>query len=182
MRVVTDPGVVVLVGLPGAGKSTAGQILAELLGWTFVDLDQRIEQEVGLSVAEIFQRMGEKYFRTLEADLTKRLASQHQVVFAPGGGWITNAALLDVLPPGVLMVWLKVAPGTALVRLRASGVTRPLLQVDDALARLEQLLADREPLYQRADVSFDTDERDPRDVAETIYQWLIKQKKSALSS
>jgi shikimate kinase len=182
VSVVTDPGVLVLVGLPGAGKSTVGHILAELLDWTFVDLDQLIEQEVGLTVAEIFQRMGEKYFRGLEADLTKRLASQHQVVFAPGGGWITNVALLDVLPPGVLMVWLKVEPSTALVRLRASGVTRPLLQVDDALVRLEQLLADRNHLYQRADVSFDTDERDPQDVAETIYQWLIKQKKSALSS
>jgi shikimate kinase len=182
VRAVTDPSALVLVGLPGAGKSTVGQILADLLGWTFLDLDRAIEAEVGLTVAEIFQRMGEKYFRGLEADLTNRLASKHQVVFAPGGGWITNPALLEMLPSGVLMVWLEVEPRVALVRLRASGVTRPLLQVDDALARLEQLLEDRLPLYQRADVSFDTDERDPREVAETIYQWLIKQKKSALSS
>ena len=167
----------VLVGLPGAGKTSVGQIIAEQLNWTFVDLDRAIEAEVGLSVAEIFQRMGEKYFRGLEADLTKRLTSQHQVVFAPGGGWITNPALAVSLPAESVMVWLQVQPQHALARLRASGVTRPLLQVDDALARMQQLLHERSALYERADISFDTDECDPQHVAEMIYQWLIKQTK-----
>ena len=182
MTVVHDLTALVLVGLPGAGKSSVGQIIAEQLGWTFVDLDRAIEAEAGLSVAEIFQRMGEKYFRGLEADLTNRLTSQHQVVFAPGGGWITNPALVEMLPANTVMVWLKVQPQIALERLRASGVARPLLQVGDALKRMQQLLDERSALYERADISFDTDECDPQQVAETIYKWLIKQKKNVSSS
>lgn len=170
-----ENGAVVLVGLPGAGKSTVGQILADLLGWPLIDLDRAIEAEVGLTVAEIFQRMGEPYFRQLEADLTNRLTSRHQVVFAPGGGWITNPALVELLPANSLLVWLKVDPQTALTRLRASGVTRPLLQVEDAQRRIEQLLAERSSFYERADVSFDTHDIDPQDVADRIYEWLIKQ-------
>jgi shikimate kinase len=173
--VVAEPSAVVLVGLPGAGKSTVGKIVAESLGWSFLDLDLAIEAEVGLTVAEIFSRMGENYFRQLEADLTKRLTSKHQVVFAPGGGWVTNPASFEMLPADALLIWLKVAPQTALVRLRASGVTRPLLQVEDAHSRLEQLLANRSPLYERANVSFDTDDTDPHDVADRICKWLIKQ-------
>jgi shikimate kinase len=181
-NVANDLSALVLVGLPGAGKSSVGQILAERMDWTFLDLDQAIEAETGLSVAEIFQRMGEPYFRGLESDLTKRLASQHQVVFAPGGGWMTNPALPALLPPHSVMVWLKVRPQIALERLRASGVTRPLLHVDDALTRMQQLLNERSALYERADISFDTDEYDPRSVAEMIYLWLIKQTKYGLSS
>ena len=182
MIAVHESNALVLVGLPGAGKSSVGQILAGKLGWTFVDFYRAIEAEVGLSVAEIFQRMGESYFRGLEADLTKRLTSQHQVVMAPGGGWITNPALVGMLPAGTTMVWLQVRPQIALERLRASGVTRPLLQVDNALARMQQLLDERSALYERADISFDTDECDPLQVAEMIYKWLIKQKKNVLSS
>jgi shikimate kinase len=103
------------------------------------------------------------------------------VVFAPGGGWITNPSLLELVPPGSALVWLRVQPQTALERLRATGVTRPLLQVNDALARMEQLLHERSPLYERADVSFDTDECDPQEVADAISEWLINQKKSAWS-
>ena len=104
---------VVLVGLPGAGKSTTGQILADQLGWSFRDFDREIEAETGLTVAEIFAREGEKRFRELEAGLTKRLASQHQVVFAPGGGWITNEQLPKLLARDAAIVWLRVQPETA---------------------------------------------------------------------
>jgi shikimate kinase len=180
VSVVTESQVV-LVGLPGAGKSTVGQILAELLGWTFLDFDRSIEAEVGLTVAEIFARHGEDRFREMEADLTKRLASQHQVVFAPGGGWITNQELPALLADATI-VWLRVTPETALNRLRATGVTRPLLQVPDALERLRNLLDHRRQYYEQAHIAFDTNELDPRAVAEMIYQWLKKQKPYASSS
>ena len=167
---------VVLVGLPGAGKSTVGATLAQMLGWSFRDFDKDIEAEVGLTVAEIFARQGETRFRELEAELTKRLASQHQVVFAPGGGWITNPELPQLLAPDAVITWLRVQPQTALARLRATGVTRPLLEVPDALARLQTLLEQRAEHYERADVAFDTDELTPRQIAETIFEWLKKQK------
>lgn len=173
---------VVLLGLPGAGKTTAGQALAHRLGWTFLDFDEQIEAETGLSVAEIFAKFGEPYFRRLEADLTKRLASRHQVVFAPGGGWITNPALPALLDRDAILIWLRVRPETALVRLRATGVTRPLLQVQEPLDRLHALLAERQDLYNRAHVAFDTDELTPHQVAETIYEWLKRQNRSGWSS
>ncbi|HET9441246.1 MAG TPA: shikimate kinase [Longimicrobiales bacterium] len=179
---MSDATQVVLVGLSGSGKSTVGKILAQLLGWRFVDLDQLIEAKTTLTVAEIFAQHGEDRFRQWEADLTKRLASQHQVVIAPGAGWITNPALPKLLPPGAVAVWLRVTPEQAWARIRATGVKRPLLEVPEALERLQSLLAERRALYEQAHAAFDTDDLDPRVVAELIYQWLIKQKKSALSS
>jgi shikimate kinase len=173
---------VVLLGLPGAGKSTAGRTLAELLGWTFLDFDQQIEAESGLTVAEIFARYGEPHFRRLEADLTKRLASRQQVVFAPGGGWITTPDLPTLLNSEAVLIWLRVRPETALARLRATGVARPLLQVAEPLERIRALLEQREAQYGRAHVAFDTDDLTPRQVAESIYEWLKRQSRSVSSS
>jgi shikimate kinase len=170
---VSETQRLVLIGLPGAGKSTVGPILAEMLAWSFLDLDRAIESEVGLTVAEIFAHHGESRFRQLEADLTKRLASQHQVVIAPGGGWITNPELRPVWRDA-LLIWLRVRPETALMRIRATGVTRPLLQVPDALAHLQWLLEQRQAFYEQAHVAFDTDDLDPREIADMIYKWLKK--------
>jgi shikimate kinase len=181
MNVMNNASQVVLVGLSGAGKSTVGKILAQLLGWRCFDLDAVIEAKTALTVAEIFARHGEQQFRQWEADLTSRLASEQHVVLAPGAGWVTNPALPALLPDAV-QIWLRVSPEQALERVRAAGVTRPLLQVPDALDRLQSLLAERRALYEQAHATFDTDDLDPRVVAELIYQWLIKQKKSALSS
>ena len=173
---------IVLVGLPGAGKSTAGKILANSLGWKFVDLDELIEHEQRLTVAEIFARLGEARFREFEADLTARLASERQIVLAPGGGWITNPELPKLLAPDAVMFWLRVSPETALVRLRATGVARPLLQVADASARLQRLLEQRGKLYERADAVIDTDDLTPQQVAATIDEWLKRQSKNVSSS
>lgn len=173
---------VVLLGLPGAGKTTVGPALADRLGWTFLDFDQQIEAETGLTVAEIFAAYGEPHFRRLEADLTKRLASRHQVVFAPGGGWITNPELPALLERDAVLIWLRVQPETALVRLRATGVKRPLLQVAEPLARLRGLLDARKEQYHRAHYALDTDELTPQQIAELICEWLKRPNRSASSS
>ncbi|HEX6559056.1 MAG TPA: shikimate kinase, partial [Longimicrobiales bacterium] len=77
-----------LVGLPGSGKSTVGPLLAERLGWQFIDFDPLIEAEAGLPIRDIFALLGEVEFRRLESELTARLASTSHTVLAPGGGWI----------------------------------------------------------------------------------------------
>ena len=150
---------IVLVGLPGAGKSTVGPILAVKLGWKFVDLDVEIENASGRQIAEIFLEHGEAGFREIERELTLRLASETRLILAPGGGWVMNNSL-----PGALMIWLRVDPRTAYERMGEGVDARPLLQ-PSPLAKLEELLANREQYYEKADISIDTDGKTPTAVA-----------------
>jgi shikimate kinase len=179
--VVAESGRIVLVGLPGAGKSSTGSILAELLDWNFVDLDIEIERATDMKVAALFESRGEAAFRELESELTGRLASETRLVLAPGGGWITNPAHLRQLPDA-LILWLRVDPETALTRLQSTQIKRPLLDVADPLQRMQQLARERQSKYEQAHAVFDTNESTPRQVAETILEWLTKQKKNASSS
>ena len=156
---------VVLVGFMAAGKTTVGELLARRLGWTFLDFDDVIEARTGATVPQIFREQGEAAFRALEARLTEELAHAPGVVLAPGGGWITQPELLDMLGPGSLVVWLRVSPEVAVRRALADDVHRPLLSGPDPLGKARQLLAEREPLYYLADVTVDVDVRDPDDVA-----------------
>ena len=153
------PERIVLVGLPGAGKSTVGPILAVKLGWRFVDLDVEIENASGLQIAEIFLKHGEAGFREIERELTLRLASETRLILAPGGGWVLHNSL-----PGALMVWLRVDPEEAIVRMGEDASVRPLLQ-PDPLQKMKQLLAKREQYYEKADVSIDTNGKTPTAVA-----------------
>jgi shikimate kinase len=153
---------IVLIGLPGAGKSTVGPILAVQLGWKFVDLDVEIENATGLQVPEIFLRQGEAGFRKIEHELTLRLASEPHLILAPGGGWAVHNTL-----PGALTVWLQVEPSVAIVRMGESANVRPLLQ-SDPLETLAQLLAKREKFYAKADVTIDTNGKTPNAIATEI--------------
>ena len=173
-----EPLQIVLVGLPGAGKSTAGRMLAELLDWRFVDLDVEIERATHMTVAALFESRGEAEFRRLESELTDGLASESRLVLAPGGGWIMNPDNAARLAHGALLVWLRVDPVVALQRLRGSPQQRPLLEVDDPLERLQQLAEQRRAHYEQTHAAFDTDELTPRQVAEMILEWLKRQKNS----
>lgn len=175
---MSEGGQLVLIGLPGAGKSSAGKILADLLDWRFVDLDIEIERATGISVAALFESRGEAEFRRLEAELTQGLASEPRLVLAPGGGWMMNTANVAALDREAILIWLRVAPATALQRLRGTHSKRPLLEVEDPLQRLQQLDAQRRSHYEQAHAAFDTDDLTPRQIAEMILEWLIRQKKS----
>lgn len=160
---------VVLVGLMCAGKSTVGRLLARRLGWDFVDFDEVIQRDQGASISEIFRERGERYFRSLEAELTRGLAAKRETVLAPGGGWISQPDLVERLRPSSLIVWLRVAPEVALERHHAqAGAARPLLAVDDPVQRLRELLAARAPFYRTADLSVETDRRRPAELVEDI--------------
>ena len=159
---------VVLVGFMAAGKTSVAAELARRLGWEPLDLDREIEAREGRTVPELFRVHGEGHFRALEAALTAEVAARERVVLAPGGGWITNPALLEALGPGTLSVWLRVSPEEALRRAAPTRGTRPLLDVPDPLAKIRALLAEREPLYARAQLHVDTDGRDAAEVAAVI--------------
>lgn len=141
--------VLLLLGLPGAGKSSVGPLVAERLGWRFVDLDRSIEREAGRSIAVLFADEGESAFRARERAATVALSREKHdgLVLAPGGGWIEDSANLGALGSGVCSVYLRVSPRVALARLSASREIRPLLEVPEPRIKLEELLASREPSY-----------------------------------
>jgi len=142
----------VLVGIPGAGKSTVGRELAAQLQWPFVDLDADIEAREGMRVSEIFARRGEAHFRALEREATVRLAArEHPAVVAPGGGWIVVPGLVELLRPPACLIWLRVTPARALERLGEGVATRPLLAGPDPLGALTAILTAREAFYLQAD-------------------------------
>lgn len=158
----------VLVGFMCSGKSSVAAALARRLGWEHVDLDAAIEAREGRTVPEIFRAEGEAYFRAREAELTAELAGRHGVVLSPGGGWITNPALLERLGADTLTVWLQVAPETVLARAGPDRGGRPLLDVPDPLPTVRRLLEAREPFYRLAGLAVPTDALDVESVASLI--------------
>jgi shikimate kinase len=162
---------VVLVGLPGAGKSTVGPLVAARLGWTFLDFDAELARREGRSVAEQFAQDGEAGFRTREAALSGELALRPAgaMVLAPGGGWMTNAAARRALAGVARTVYLRVRPATAARRLAADAVVRPLLAgAADPVHALATLLARRGPAYEAADLVIDAESDAPEDVAAAV--------------
>ncbi|HWZ60497.1 MAG TPA: shikimate kinase [Gemmatimonadaceae bacterium] len=160
----------VLVGLPGAGKSTVGLAVAGRLGRPFVDLDVEIEARGGRSVAELFRVKGEPEFRRLEHAATAALVGSAPAVIAPGGGWMTQAETVKLLRPHALLVYLRVSPEAALRRLGPGVATRPLLAGSDPAAALRSLEAARAPVYLTADRVLDTEALDLQDVVESLVQ------------
>lgn len=160
---------IVLTGFMGAGKTTVGRHLAETLGWSFVDLDERIARESGMSIPDIFRTRGEMAFRAMEARLTAALSSVDRTVIAPGGGWVLDPANPERLPPATCTVWLRVSAGEAVRRVRAAGEDRPLLAgAADPVAVAAALLARRSARYATADVIVDVDGRTPAEIVEEI--------------
>lgn len=136
------------VGLPGSGKSTIGRQLARRLGFRFVDSDQVIEQRIGCSIREFFEREGESAFRDLEEELIDELTQEGGCVLSTGGGAILREANRLHLRERTQSVYLHSAPEEVFRRLR-NDQNRPLLQVSDPLARLKELYGVRDPLYRQ---------------------------------
>ena len=139
----------VLVGLPGSGKSTVGRLLARRLGLPFHDSDHVIEQQIGCSIRDFFARAGEVAFRDLEERVIDDLMNLLQGVVATGGGAVLRQANRDRIRSAGTVIYLRSTPEEAFRRIRHDG-RRPLLQVDDPLERLRSLHFERDPLYRQA--------------------------------
>ncbi|MCE2915315.1 MAG: shikimate kinase [Rubrivivax sp.] len=143
---------VVLVGMPGCGKSTVGRHLARQLGLRFADSDHEIERALGVSVREVFEREGEDAFRDHEERTIASLADDARVrgmVLATGGGAVLRPANRDAMRRAGTVFYLRSTPEELHRRLRNDS-HRPLLQVADPLRKLRDLYRDRDPLYRRA--------------------------------
>jgi shikimate kinase len=163
----------------GSGKSTVGPLVAERLGWRFVDLDDVIAEEAGATIPEIFKREGEAEFRRRERETIARLAvggrrssSSDGLVLALGGGAIEDAVTRELLlnAHGTLVVHLEVELATTLARCKGTEDLRPVLADEANLAgRYERRL----PLYRMAHVSLAVDRLTPDEVAEAIVRTSV---------
>lgn len=159
---------IVLVGLPGSGKSTVGALVATAMRWEFVDLDVEIAREAGMTIPEIFAAEGEEGFRSREHGVTERFRGRERVVIAPGGGWVLDPSNRDALGAGSLVVYLQIRPATAAARLADSAEPRPLLEGPEPLQRLKFLLAARESAYLQANHTVTVDSMSSAAVASLI--------------
>ncbi|HET9148002.1 MAG TPA: 3-dehydroquinate synthase [Acetobacteraceae bacterium] len=162
---------IVLVGLMGAGKSAIGRRLAERLGLPFHDSDTEIEAISGLTVAEIFARHGEAYFRASEQQVIRRLLENGPIVLATGGGAFMDAETRRLVRARALSVWLRCPIPLLLARL-AGRTNRPLLNAGDPSEILTRLSSLRGPVYAEADIIFDSGEDHPDMTTEKLLDAL----------
>jgi shikimate kinase len=171
------PRSLVLIGYRATGKTTVGLLLARALGRPFVDLDQELVAAAGMTVADIVALEGWPGFRRRETALVRRFAHISGMVLATGGGVILDPENVTALRRHGLLVWLTATPEVIRRRLaedRKTAVNRPGLGQSDALAEVEEILAQREPLYrQAADVVIDTNGLTAQEVADRILKAVL---------
>ena len=146
------PRLIVLVGMMGAGKSTIGRRLAARLGLPFVDADAEIETAHAMSIPEIFERFGEAYFRDGEVRVIARLLESGPAVLATGGGSFMREETRRRVHDKAVSIWLKADVDIIMRRVKRRA-DRPLLQTADPAATVGRLIAEREPIYQDADIT-----------------------------
>ncbi|MGI6097034.1 MAG: shikimate kinase [Dethiobacteria bacterium] len=164
---------IILIGFMGTGKTKVGKLLAKRLGRKFYDSDKLIEEREGKKISLIFQEKGEAYFRWLETQVIAELSSipEGTAVIATGGGVVLNETNLGYFRQHGVIIALMASPEEILQRVSADK-NRPLLQVDDPLGEIKRLLAERSPLYAKADLSVDTDRITPPEVVDKIITLL----------
>jgi shikimate kinase len=171
-----------LIGFMGAGKTTIGRLLAEKLGWQFVDTDDLIVERAGKAIPRIFAEDGEAQFRQIETEVIRSLAQRAHHVIALGGGAVKredNVRWLKSIGP---IVYLTASPQELARRIHAMPGARPLIDgegVKKSLTEVEErvraLLAERLPIYERAgDVVIETTGLSPEEVCEAIARVVAK--------
>ena len=159
---------VVLIGLPGCGKTTVGRLAAETLHAGFVDIDAILARREGKPIALIFAEQGEPAFREMERKEMEAALGNQAAIVAPGGGWAVQPGAIEGAKARAFVVYLRTRPETAAQHAAPDG-TRPLLiGGEDPVARMRQLLKEREPSYLKADAVIDTDRKTEQQVAAEV--------------
>jgi shikimate kinase len=158
---------VLLVGLPGSGKSTVGQLVADGLPAPLLDIDSILVRQMGMPIAQIFGMVGEPRFRAMERDAVNTAQAREPAVIVPGAGWAAQPGQLDAARRACLILYMRCSAGTA-ARRTQEGEVRPLLVGVDAVERTRTLLAAREPFYKLADYEVSADVKAAPAVAEEI--------------
>jgi len=153
-----------ITGFMTSGKSTVGPILANVLGFEFIDLDKEIVAEENLSIVEIFEKKGENYFRELETRMLKKFSEKDDLIIALGGGTITDDTNFEIIKKTGKVIYLKVTPAVLYKRLK-NKIDRPLVRdlvlngnsEKDFVEKIEELLLKRNKYYEQADLIIESD-------------------------
>ncbi|WP_122627833.1 shikimate kinase [Lucifera butyrica] len=162
---------VVLTGFMGSGKTSTGRLLAGRMNRPFIDTDQKIEQETGMTISEIFRVYGEAYFRQKERDLINKVSRYTNTVIATGGGTVMNLDSMNRLKANGVIISLTAALPVILER-TGRRTHRPVLECPDKCALVTRLFRERAELYRKADYSVDTSVYSPQEVVEQIINFL----------
>lgn len=153
-------GRIALIGLRGAGKTTLGTAAAARLGVTFIELDREVEAAAGVPLTAIFELYGQEGYRHFERACLERVLDEHErFVLATGGSIVADAATFELLLARCVTVWLRASPSEHMERVIAQGDLRPMAGNAEAMGDLRRILAERDALYRRADVTITTSGR-----------------------
>ena len=160
-----------LIGMMGSGKSQTGPDLANILDYAFVDIDDVLEKASKQSIADIFEKDGEKGFRDLEKQVLKEIIQHHSLVIATGGGLVTVPENWGILHQGIV-VWLDLDIDRSIKRIQSDKKKRPLLDNDDLLKTFSSLYKRRKPMYLECDLRIKVEDQSPHEVAAMIAEKL----------
>jgi shikimate kinase len=158
---------IVLTGFMGTGKTEVGKELSRMLDMKLIDIDTEIEAGQGMKITDIFGAFGEQRFREIESEMIRKIGEMEKVVISAGGGVVLREENMEALRRKGMIFCLRARPATILDRTRGSA-GRPLLNVEDPLARIRELLEFRRPFYEKAGKVIDTESKTPLQVAREI--------------
>ncbi len=152
------PSLIYLVGMPGSGKTTLGEILATTLHYDFIDLDERIIAYEGMTIPEIFDKKGEAYFREIESTILKQTVKLRNTIISTGGGVPCFFDNMNFINQNGISIWLNVSPELLAKRIAASKGDRPMFQnqsFEEIIANVKQKLDERKKFYEQAHFKID---------------------------
>ena len=176
MTILLKP--IALTGLMGSGKSSVGKILKRQLDCKFIDTDEAIVNELGLSIPKIFEKFSERYFRRKEEELILNISLENSIIVATGGGAITSLKVRNFLRKNFFTIYLMSDIETLWARISLSKHNRPLINDDNGRQKLEKLLADRSQYYCQANLIIESTNRDTK--RDIVKQILIELSKSSI--
>ena len=155
--------IIYIIGFMGSGKSTAGKKLAAAMGWSFIDLDKKIEERMGKTIPQVFSEYGEDYFRKIETEVLRSMRFQKKTIISTGGGAPCHSENMEFMLDAGLTVYLRLTPVQLKNRLSSSKGERPLIKnlgSEDLLSFIENKLHMREEFYCKAEIQIDAYEID----------------------
>lgn len=159
---------IILTGMMGAGKTTAGKELSGILtDFSFIDMDSEIEKKLGISISEIFKERGEAYFRDIETNFLKKYSNQNNLIISTGGGIVERSENIDLIKKNGVMFYLS-APSEELFERIKLTTHRPLLAIPNPCDKIKELLNRREKYYKKSDFEIITTNKTIQEIAQEI--------------